>query len=147
MPVQWGTASFVILLSHRADSGMKKQAGPMKFEKADPEIVKFFDEIAPGLGASVEKRQMFGYPCRFVNGNLFMGLHGNNMILRLSEKDRTDFAELGAKPFEPMPGRIMKEYVIVPKDILKSHGLKVWIDRSLAYASNLPPKQKKKKKN
>src|SRR5919198_1404600 len=105
----------------------------MKFEKADMELVKLFDKIAPGPEAAVEKRQMFGYPCCFVNGNLFMGLHNNNMILRLSEKDRADFAKLGAKPFEPMPGRIMKEYVIVPKDILKSRGLKVWIDRSLAY--------------
>lgn len=118
----------------------------MKFEKADPEMVSFFDVIAPGPEAGVEKRKMFGYPCRFVNGNMFMGLHNNNMILRLAEKDRADFVKLGGKPFEPMPGRVMKEYVVVPKEMIKSRSLKAWIDRSLGYTSALPSKQKKAKK-
>ena len=74
----------------------------MKFEKANAEMVSFFDAIAPAAGAGIEKRKMFGYPCRFVNGNLFMGLHNNNMILRLPENDRADFvkrrrAALGVK--------------------------------------------------
>jgi len=118
----------------------------MKFEKASAEMVSFFDAIAPAAGAGIEKREMFGYPCRFVNGNLFMGLHNNNMILRLPENDRADFVKLGGKPFEPMPGRIMKEYVLVPKEMIRSRGLKVWIGRSLRFASALPPKQKKAKK-
>ena len=118
----------------------------MKFEKASAEMVSFFDAIAPAAGAGIEKREMFGYPCRFVNGNLFMGLHNNNMILRLPENDRADFVKLGEKPFEPMPGRIMKEYVLVPKEMIRSRGLKAWIDRSFSYASALPPKQKKAKK-
>ncbi len=118
----------------------------MRFEKADPEIVGLFDAIAPGPEAGVEKRKMFGYPCRFLNGNMFMGLHNNNMILRLSEKDRVDFVKVGGRAFEPMPGRIMKEYVVVPKEMIKSRDLKAWIDRSLAYASGLPPKKKKSKK-
>jgi len=42
------------------------------FEKANAEMVSFFDAIAPAAGAGIEKRKMFGYPCRFVNGNLFM---------------------------------------------------------------------------
>ena len=92
----------------------------MKFEKPDQEMVNFFDVIAPGAEAGVDKRKMFGYPCRFVNGNLFMGLHNKNMILRLAEKDRADFVKLGGKPFEPMPGRIMKEYVIVPGEMIVS---------------------------
>jgi TfoX/Sxy family transcriptional regulator of competence genes len=117
----------------------------MKFEKADPEVVNFFDTIAPGPEVGVEKRKMFGYPCRFVNGNMFAGLHNNNMILRLPEKDRADFVKLGGRPFEPMPGRIMKEYVVVPKELFRSRRLKAWIERSLTYASSLPPKRKKAK--
>ena len=117
----------------------------MKFEKADPEIVSFFDDIAPGEKVGVEKRNMFGYPCRFVNGNMFMGLHNNKMILRLSENDRADFVKMGGRAFEPMPGRIMKEYVVVPGVIFKSSKLKAWINKSLDYASGLPPKKKKTK--
>jgi TfoX/Sxy family transcriptional regulator of competence genes len=118
----------------------------MKFEKANPETVSLFDSIAPGPEAGVEKRRMFGYPSRFLNGNMFMGLHNNNMILRLSEKDRVDFLNVGGKAFEPMPGRVMKEYVVVPNEMIRSHDLKAWIDRSLAYASGLPPKKKKSRK-
>ena len=68
------------------------------------------------------------------------------MILRLPENHRADFVKLGGKPFEPMPGRIMKEYVLVPKEMIRSRGLKAWIGRSLRFASALPPKQKKAKK-
>ena len=36
----------------------------------------------------VERRQMFGYPCAFVGGNLFTGLHQESVIVRLAEGDR-----------------------------------------------------------
>jgi TfoX/Sxy family transcriptional regulator of competence genes len=81
-----------------------------------------------------------------VNGNMFTGLHQENMMLRLSEKDRAELlAVKGAAPFEPMPGRAMKEYVVVPQTMLKKPAeLKQWLARSFAYASSLPPKAKKK---
>src|SRR5437870_13475110 len=110
----------------------------MKFQKANVEMVSFFDAIAPAAGAGIEKRKLCGYPCRFVNGNLFMGLHNNNMILRLPQSDRADFVKLGVIPFEPMPARIMKEYVLVPKEMIRSRGLKAWIGRSLSYSSAVP---------
>ena len=119
----------------------------MNFEKPDPQMVEYFDTVAPGPEAGVEKRQMFGYPCRFVNGNMFMGLHNKNMIIRLSDKERDAFSKLGGKGFEPMPGRAMKEYMVVPANMLGSKDLKSWIDKSLAYAANLPVKKKVKKKS
>jgi len=68
-------------------------------------------------------------------------------MLRLSDADRAKFLELpAAKPFAPMPGRVMREYVEVPPDILKSEAeLKKWLKRGLAYAQTLPPKAKKVK--
>ena len=54
-----------------------------------------------------------GWPCCFVNGNLFAGLHKQSMIFRLSEKDLATFLKQeGAAEFEPMPGRKMKGYGI-----------------------------------
>jgi hypothetical protein len=45
-----------------------------------------------------------------------------------------------------MPGRGMKEYVVVPPQMLKNiTALKKWIKRSLEYASDLPPKEKSKR--
>jgi len=120
----------------------------MKWKKAPQQLIDTFNHIAPE-GPGIEKRKMFGYPCRFVNRNLFMGLHQENMILRLSEQDRKAFLKLKqAHQFEPMPGRIMREYVLVPSWMLENtNQLNEWIKKSLTYVSSLPPKVKKMKKS
>ncbi len=68
--------------------------------------------------------------------------------MRLSEKDREAFLGLEqASQFGPMPGRVTKEYVAVPPQMLKNVTiLKKWIKRSLEYASDLPPEEKSKRK-
>lgn len=72
-----------------------------------------------------------------------MALHNNGVILRLSEADRADISKRGARPFEPMPGRVMKEYVALPEDMFSRQRLKPWIEKSLDYAGGLAPKAKK----
>ncbi len=80
----------------------------MNWEKSSANLVEFFNTLAPA-DAGVEHKKMFGWPCCFVNGNLFAGLHKQSMIFRLSETDRVTFLKIeGAGEFEPMPGRKMK---------------------------------------
>jgi len=76
---------------------------------------------------------------------MFAGLHEAGMVLRLPNEQRTEFLQLkGAKPFEPMPGRVMREYVVVPKVLLNApEQLRTWVEKSLAYVSSLPAKPKK----
>lgn len=114
----------------------------MAWKKAAQGLVETFEAVRPR--APAEARQMFGYPCCFVNGNMFMGLHEDRMILRLDETERERLLAMeGAEPFEPMPGRPMREYVVVPPALLTDHPtLRGWVDRSLAYARALPPKGK-----
>lgn len=58
---------------------------------------------------------MFGHPCAFVSVQMFMGVFGNAVFVRLPEDLRGELlAEEGAGPFEPMAGRPMKEYVTLP---------------------------------
>lgn len=118
----------------------------MKLKKASPELVETFNSVVPG--PPVERRTMFGYPCAFLNGNLFMGLHSNGMILRLSEDERIEIGKkMGAKISEPMPGRPMREYILVPTKLIEStRALAKWVDRAYAYAKSLKPKAKKPKK-
>ena len=115
----------------------------MKMKKSPTALVALYAEVAPGPPA--QQRTMFGYPCSFLNGNLFMGLHGDGMILRLPEAQRIELLrERGAKVFEPMPGRPMREYVVVPKAmLLDRRTLAKWIDRSCTFAASLKPKPKK----
>ena len=90
----------------------------MKWQKSPQELVDLFASVMPGPPAV--QRQMFGYPAGFVNGNMFMGLFQDQMILRLSEGARQELIRKhGAKAFEPMPGRPMKEYVALPRTLMR----------------------------
>ncbi len=115
-----------------------------KWKPAPAAAVKAFEITTSGLPGA-EPRKMFGYSCVFVKGNMFAGLHEAGMVLRLSEEQRTEFLRLkGAKQFEPIPGRVMREYVVVPKVLLDSpERLRAWVDRSLTYVSSLPAKPKR----
>jgi TfoX/Sxy family transcriptional regulator of competence genes len=110
-----------------------------RWKPASAEWLKTYEEVATGLG---ERRKMFGYPCSFVNGNMFAGLFQTGLFLRLSEPDRAAFLKLpGATRFEPMPGRPMREYVTAPTDMVHRPGLVAkWLSRAYTYASSLPAK-------
>ena len=58
---------------------------------------------------------MFGYPCLFVKGHMAAGLFQEDVFVRLGEPDRAAVLQLGGRAFEPVPGRPMREYVILPK--------------------------------
>jgi TfoX/Sxy family transcriptional regulator of competence genes len=115
-----------------------------KWKPAAPEAVAAFEEATPGMPGA-EAKKMFGYSCVFANGHMFAGLHEVGMVLRLPDEKRAEFLRLkGAKPFEPMPGRVMREYVVVPVVLLNApEQLRAWVEKSLAYVLSLPPKSKK----
>src|SRR5262249_51621731 len=130
--------------------GGSKSARPMPKWKPAPEAwVRLFGEIVGGL-EKAEPRKMFGYPAAFVNGNLFAGLHSGGVVLRLPEAEREAFLAKvrGAKPFEPMPGRTMREYVVGPESLAdRPAEARAWIRKALAYGSTLPAKAAARKKS
>ncbi len=90
----------------------------------------------------VEVKPMFGNLGAFVNGNMFMGLFGAALFVRLPEQDHEAILEAGGAPFEPMPGRPMKGFAALPSAVLEDDdALGRWIDRALAHASSMPPKK------
>jgi TfoX/Sxy family transcriptional regulator of competence genes len=115
----------------------------MTWEKSPQELIDLFTSLAPAA-PGVEQKKMFGWPCCFVNGNLFTGLHKQSMIFRLSEADQAAFLNLdGAAEFEPMPGRKMRGYVILSEPLTRDRKeLARWISRALQLASGLPAKEK-----
>jgi TfoX/Sxy family transcriptional regulator of competence genes len=118
----------------------KKRQMP-KWTKAPDALVARFGRAIEPL-PDVQPRKMFGYPAAFVNGNMFSSLFGRSMILRLSEEDRAVCTrQFGARLFEPMPGRPMREYVEVPEKILESPArLDTWLRKARDHAAALPPK-------
>jgi TfoX/Sxy family transcriptional regulator of competence genes len=112
----------------------------MAWQKAPQGLIDLFTESLP-RDARVDLRKMFGYPCAFVNGNMAAGLFGDGLFLRLSPEDR---AALGAQPFEPMPGRPMKDYSALPDDVIADEErLAQLLARAIEITASLPPKVKK----
>jgi TfoX/Sxy family transcriptional regulator of competence genes len=118
----------------------------MKWKKAPEELVQFLAEKMKSFNC--EYKKMFGYPAYFINGNMFAGVHGDKLFVRLSESDMNEImnAHLNITRFEPMPGRVMQGYAVLPKQVYSDDKLFAkCLDKSMKYASALPPKQKKKK--
>jgi TfoX/Sxy family transcriptional regulator of competence genes len=116
----------------------------MGMPKPAPAAVAAFESLIPNV-PGVSRRPVFGQPAAFVDGNMFFGVFGSDLILRLSDADRAIAAtELRALPFEPMPGRPMREYIALPPAVWKdSKSARAWVERSVRYASKLPAKKPK----
>lgn len=117
-----------------------------KWEKSPPELIEFFYSIMERF-PEAEQRKMFGYPCAFYNGNMFVGLHQRDMIVRL-EKEEVEraFKAKKGKKFEPLDGRVMKEYLALGQEVLSDpEHVEKLIAKSLAYVKTLPRKVKKKR--
>ncbi len=118
-----------------------------KWKKAPESLVLRFGQALPNDPA-IERRSMFGYPCAFFHGHMFCGLFEDQFIVRLPDAERAAFLKQpGAKVFEPMPGRPMKEYVLIPPAVVEREALLGgWLRQSLDYVGGLPPRAKKAKK-
>ena len=76
-----------------------------------------YDALAAEMQATSPARggAMFGMPCLKVNGKAFAGFHQGEMVFKLAAADRDQALALaGARLFDPMGGRPMKEWVEVP---------------------------------
>jgi TfoX/Sxy family transcriptional regulator of competence genes len=118
---------------------------PMSIPKASPAVVQRFEELVP-QGPGVTTQKMFGQPAAFVNGNLFFGVFGEKIFVRLSESEVAAARKLpGYAAFEPMPGRAMREYLVLPGSLLADRArARGWVGRSLRFASGLPAKKAKR---
>lgn len=111
----------------------------MAWRKSPPALIAAFDAALP-TDARVERRKMFGYPAAFVNGNLFCGLHQEDVIVRLSEPQRKALEKAGGRKWSPTPGRVMREYMLLPDGASgDARRLSNWLGKSFAFAAALPP--------
>ena len=116
----------------------------MAWTKASQGMIDLFDACLPD-GPGLERRKMFGYPCAFVNGNMFAGLFQEIAFARLPPGLHAELdAEFGARAFEPMPGRPMQAYVVLPEEVLDDEARYAEVlGAAFAFTSALPPKEKK----
>jgi TfoX/Sxy family transcriptional regulator of competence genes len=109
------------------------------WSKSPRDLVERFEKTMSEVpGTSL--RKMFGYPAAFAaNGHMFTGLHQDRWVIRLPDEGREELTAAGGTPFEPMPGRPMREYLVLPGAVLADPGaLESWLERARAYTEGLP---------
>ena len=107
---------------------------------ADKALFHSLVDALPG----VEAKPMFGNLGAFVNGNMFAGLFGADIGVKLPGDDRSALLAAGGGPFGPVD-RPMSGYVTLPTTLSKAQRHD-WIARSLAHVAAMPPKPPKTKR-
>jgi TfoX N-terminal domain len=117
-----------------------KRAMPA-FDKAPADLIERFGAVMAGR-PSATLRKMFGYPAAFVNGNLATGLFRSDWFVRLPDTDTAELVSAGGGPLEPMPGRPMRGYTVLPAGVATDpDAAGSWVDRAIAHTASLPPKK------
>lgn len=122
----------------------------MEMPKATEEDKERFRRVVPDH-PEVVVRPMFGNLGAFVNGNMFAGLFGSTIGVKLSPEDK-EVLESSERtvPFGP-PGRHMGGYTGLP-DMWNEEGdgddtrARAWAGKALDYVASLPPKEPKEPK-
>ncbi len=118
---------------------------PGSMPKPSEEAKAAFSRLVPDQPA-VTLKPMFGQLSAFVNGNMFCGIFGEDLMVRLPEHEIETVKKQGGRDFEPMAGHKMSGYVIVPGDWrTKPAPAVVLIKKALAHTSSMPAKAPKKK--
>lgn len=101
---------------------------------------------AMGSVSDVAEIKMFGGLCFTVRGHMAVGVNGDDLMVRLlPEEGDAALSEPGARPMD-FTGRPMKGFLFVaPDGVRTERSLQAWVDRSVAYASSLPPKKSKRR--
>ena len=118
----------------------------MSIPKASETAKAAFQKLLP-KDPAVTTRPMFGNLSGFVNGNMFAGVFGEDLFVRVSDEDQAKIRKQGGKPFEPMAGRAMTGYVIVPAGWQKKPDASgAWVATALSWSRALPRKAAKSAK-
>ena len=97
-------------------------------------------EIVTGIDAEVAERKMFGGLAFMLNGHMFTGVVGDELMLRLGEAGAE--AALRREHVREMDftGRPMKAMVFIEPAGLDRPALAEWVTSAATFAGTLPPK-------
>jgi hypothetical protein len=104
---------------------------------APPALVARFEELVDLVG-DADRKLVFGCPSCLVGGNMFFGVHATGLFVKLPPTLGEDLLASGGAPFEPMPGRAMGGFYVLPDGDVSD-----WVRQSYDYAKTLPAKKPK----
>ncbi len=94
-----------------------------------------------GGAEGIEEKRMFGGLAFLLKGNMAVGVHGSDLIVRLAPEQTDEaLAEDDVRIFD-MSGRPIKGWILVgPGATSTEDGLGGWVTRGIDFAETLPPK-------
>ena len=123
---------------------MSTTPGSMQMPKPSEEARAAFTQLVP-TGPEIILKPMFGNLAGFVNGNMFAGLFGEDLFVRLPDDEAAAVRRDGGRDFEPMAGRAMKGYVLVHADWrARPQSVAPLVERALELTSRMPAKAPRK---
>lgn len=116
----------------------------MKMPKPTDAEKETFRQLVP-QGPGIDIKNMFGQLAGSVNGNMFIGMFGSAVGVKLNEADKEALLAIdGSGPFGPAE-RPMGGYVALPPDWTHEQSTP-WVEKALTHVAAMPPKKKKPKK-
>lgn len=113
-------------------------------QKPDAATVAWYQQAIPADPRAVPG-QMFGHPCAFTSGNMFLGTFGNSVIVRVGEQRAAALSAEGpGRIFVPMEGRGWKEYLQLDYGAVPAERLAELAAEALDFTAGLPAKVKGK---
>lgn len=111
-----------------------------------PEILELYDALIDSIPNF--ERKGAANPYTSINGHMTSAINKDDTLgIRLSKTDLKEFLEKYDTEHPVSYGAVMKEYGIVPHELLKKTGeLQPWFKKSYDYFSSLKPKPTTKKK-
>ena len=92
------------------------------------------------LGAEVTERKMFGGLAFLLNGHMFAGVVGNELMVRVGYQAAQQAFEHDYVREMDFTGRPMKNMIFVQPAGLRGPALRTWVTAAANHARSLPPK-------
>ena len=109
----------------------------MAFDEGLAERVRMLTEGEPARS----ERKMFGGLCFMREGNMFCGVLGEDLMVRVGRAAYAASLEEPHARVMDFTGRSSKGIVYVaPEGICEEEDLERWLAKGIAYAASLPPK-------
>jgi DNA transformation protein len=109
--------------SRVASPGVSRWRGPLgplgtrRRGTLDPFVEFILDQLAPLR--DVRARRMFGANGLYLGGRFFGIVAQGRLYLRTAPDTRQPYLDAGMGPFEPNPGRVLKNYFEVPVEVIE----------------------------
>lgn len=95
----------------------------------------------------IQSRPMFGGHGLYRGESFFGILYKGRLYFKTDDATRSDYIEMGMKPFRPSAKQTLKRYYEVPVDVIEDpERLREWAERAIACQMELSRKGKRSRK-